>query len=150
MAITIINTQGIEISANAKVLECPQIMGDLDEQREETEYGCLSTDDVYVALGKITRAPFTMQALYKPEGVDGQAELDTAFYDIDEIPIKLELSDADTSVGEVGAVGTLLEFNAMVKGRKQGFPNNGAVTMDYTLKIVGTITKTPMVAGSAT
>ena len=142
MAITIINTQGTKITVETKDLECPQIIGDLDETRDETEYGCISSDEVYVALGKITRAPFTLQVLYKPEGADGQKELDDAFYDIVKKNIILELSDSTGS----GKKGTLLTFDVMVSGRKMGMPVNGAVTIDYTAKIVGTITKTPAAA----
>ena len=141
MAITIINTQGTKITVETKDLECPQIIGDLDETRDETEYGCISSDEVYVALGKITRAPFTLQVLYKAEGTDGQKELDDAFYDIIEKEIVIELSD-----GASTKKGTLLTFKVMVSGRKMGMPVNGAITMDYTAKIVGSIVKTAAAA----
>ncbi len=149
MAISVINTQGTVITVGGAIVECPQLIGDLEETREDTEYGCISTDEVYIALGKITRAPFTMQTLYKPEGIDGQEELNDSFYNIINKEVIIELSDADTTVGDVGASGTLITFDVKVKGRKLGLPVNGAVTTDYTCKISGEIVKTAMVPGTA-
>ncbi len=137
MAIAYISTQGTIVRANAVIVDCPQIIGEITETRATTEYSCLTSDESIVALGSITRAPFTMQVLYNPDGTValGQAELETSFDGPVDIPFEIELNDNPT-----GTTNTILQFNGGVSERKKGFPKDGALTMDYTVQVSSAIT----------
>lgn len=140
--IQLINTQGTEITVNTEILSCPQVVGDLAETRNKTEYTCLNSNDSVMALGSITRAPITMTVLYDPDAVtaSGQNELNTAFDDNTPVDITMELSDNPT-----GTSGTIISFTGVVSGRSKTFPKDGAIGTDYTVEISSAITVTPLV-----
>jgi len=85
MAITVLNSQGTKIYVastttaiddcvkaktalgTAKVVGCPQSLGEISETRAVTEYKCLTSNDSAKALGAISRGSLEIGLAYGRE-----------------------------------------------------------------------------------
>jgi len=61
------------------LINCPQSVGDLSEQRNSTEYKCLSSDETVKSLGAISRSSFDVGVLFDPDDKAGLQLLQQSF-----------------------------------------------------------------------
>lgn len=134
MAIKKIDTQGITVKANTKVVGTLQSLGNLEEKRAVTEYACMDNNDTIKSLGTISRGSFAIGLLLDPTDATGQKELRNAFKNNTDVALSLELPDGTTS-------GTTFTFTAKISGHSLGFPKDGAVPLDITAEISSDITE---------
>lgn len=158
MAIDLINSQGttlyvvpestdtsdctaIETAlASAKVIGCPQTIGDLQESRSVTEYKCLDSNETTKSFGSITRGSLDIEMLLNPDDTEGQSELKTAFADNTPVKIIIELPNPTTAgTGH----GTLYEFTSGISSVTTGIPVDEAIKYTVTLEIASVITECP-------
>ena len=121
----------------AKIVGCPQSLGDLSETRTATEYKCLSSNDSVKALGGISRGSLEIGLLLDPDDVNGQSELRLAFADNTPRKILIELPNAVTK-GALGH-GTVYGFTASVSGVSTGIAMDAAISYTVTLEISSAI-----------
>jgi hypothetical protein len=131
------------------LLGCPQSIGDLGESRNVTEYKCLSSDETAKSLGAISRGSMDLGVLLDPDDTSGQDALKTAFKSNTPVMIGIELSDADTSVGPVGASGTMYWFEGGVSAMTTSIALDEAVTGSFTVEISSEIIECPGIPGTA-
>jgi len=160
MAINVLNSQGTKIYVapattaldtcmlvetalgTAKLVGCPQSLGEIAETRSVTEYKCLSSNESAKALGAISRGSLEIGLLLDPEDAAGQAELKTAFKDNKERYIIIELPDGPTAPA-TGMHGTLYVFKAGVSGVGTTIEQDAAISYKVTLEISSDIQECP-------
>lgn len=138
MAITKVDTQGITVKANTKVVGTLQTLGNLEEKRAVTEYSCMDSNDTIKSLGTISRGSFSIGLLLDPSDATGQKELRNAFKNNTDVTLSLELPNGTTT-------GTTFSFTAKISGHSLGFPKDGAVPLDIIAEISSEITETAAV-----
>ena len=164
MAITVLNSQGTKIYVaasttdisdcakaktalgTAKLVGCPQSLGEISETRTVTEYKCLSSNDSAKALGAISRGSLEIGLLLDPEDTAGQKELKDAFKSNTEVYIIIELPNgtaAGTSGSPAAKHGTLYIFKAGVSGVGTSIEQDAAISYKVTLEISSDITECP-------
>lgn len=134
---------------NSYLVGCPQSIGSIEETRTVTEYKCMSSNDSAKALGAISRGNIELGLLFDPEDVLGQNELKDAFTNNTLIGVGIELPDADISVGETGAIGTIFYFEGSVSAVSVGIEQDAAITYTVTVEISSDVVEYPMIAGTA-
>lgn len=168
MAIEVINSQGTQVwiadvPATAwadcdeaitglqagSLVGCPQSLGDIGGTRSVTEYKCLSSDESAKSLGSISRGNIEIGLLLDPADVEGQAALNAAWESNTNVMVGIELSDADVTLGETGASGTIFYFEGGVSSVMVGITMDEAVTYTVVVEISSEITECPMVPGTA-
>ena len=130
----------------AKVVGCPQTLGEISETRTVTEYKCLSSNNSAKALGAISRGSLEIGLLLDLDDATntdagGQAALKTAFADNKEVYIIIELPDSTDATG--GKHGTLYMFKASVSGVGTTIEQDAAISYKVTLEISSEITTCP-------
>jgi len=157
MAIKVLNSQGTKIYvapaatdvsdcdkikaalAAAKVVGCPQSLGEITETRAVTEYKCLSSNESAKALGAISRGSLEIGLLLDPEDAAGQKELKDAFANNEEVIVIIELPDSTGT----GKHGTLYTFKAGVSAVGTSIEQDAAIAYKVTLEISSAITECP-------
>lgn len=155
MAINVLNSQGTKIYVDesttpladcsaavaalgtAKLVGCPQSIGDISETRTVTEYKCLSSNESAKALGAISRGSLEIGLLLDPNDTAGQKALKDAFKSNTLVNIIIELPDSQ------GTNGTLYYFQAGVSGVSTGITQDEAITYTVTLEISSDISECP-------
>lgn len=142
MAITKVDTQGIQLSADGNAVGCLQSIGSLEESRTVKEYTCLSSDESVKALGAISRGSLEISVLLDPAATDGQATLVTAFETNADVALVIELNNQITpTTGN----GTQYAFTAKVSRISKEFPADEAIMLNITVEISSAITETAAV-----
>jgi hypothetical protein len=160
MAITVLNSQGTKIYVaasttdisdcakaktalgTAKLVGCPQSLGEISETRTVTEYKCLSSNDSAKALGAISRGSLEIGLLLDPDDTAGQKELKDAFKANTEVYIIIELPNGTGTAG-TAKHGTLYIFKAGVSGVGTSIEQDAAISYKVTLEISSDITECP-------
>ena len=155
MAVSVLSSQGTKIYVapkgtdvsdctkvatalgTAKLIGCPQSLGNIEESRDMTEYKCLSSDDTAKTLGAITRGSLEIGLLLDVDDTDGQKALKDAFAANEEVIILVELPDS------AGAHGTTYVFTGLVSSVSTGIEQDAAITYDVTVEIASAITECP-------
>lgn len=170
MAINVINSQGtlayvldaataatitgtpatdIPIIQGGDLIGCPQSIGNIEQTRAVTEYKCMSNNESAKALGSIERGNVEIGLLFDPTDTAGQDALKAAFAANTVVGLGLELPDADTSVGETGASGTIFYFEGGLSSVSIGIVQDEAVTYTVVIEIGSDVTEYTAVAGTA-
>lgn len=136
------------IQAGAEAL-CPQSLGELTRTREVTEYGCVSSNESLKSTGKMSYGDFSLELLFDDTDVAGQKDLYDAMEANTPIILAMESPNADTSLGDTGASGSIVWTEALVSGDGIAYPSNGLVGYNVTLSPYGGYNRCQSVAGSA-
>ncbi len=159
MALNGIDTQLVTVTVDAApggipagspaTLACVMTLGDYKQARNTTDYECMSSNESSTGLGSIKRDPLSFELLYNEDAADGQDVLKTAFDSNENVQVEIEFNNADTSVGETGAVGTTIDALMGVSEFIMTMPKDGKVGANFTLVFMGAATVTDMIPGSA-
>lgn len=128
--------------------ECPTSIGDLGRTRAVQEYSCIDSNESVKAGGRMSYSSYTLELLFNPDDITGQEALYQALESNTPIILAVEASDADTSVGETGASGTMVWTEAIVSSDTLGYPADGKITYTVTIDPYGGYTRCPMVPGT--
>ena len=169
MAITVLNSQGTKVYiapaatdisdctkvktalGTAKLVGCPQSLGEIAETRSVTEYKCLSSNESAKALGAISRGSLEIGLLLDIDdatntSAGGQAALKDAFKNNKEVVVFIELPNgtpAGPSGTPAGKHGTLYMFKAGVSGVGTTIEQDAAISYKVTLEISSDIKECP-------
>jgi len=110
-----------------KNIYCPQSVGDLSEQRNSTEYKCLSSDETVKSLGAISRSSFDIAVLFNPDDKAGLQLLQQSFRTNKPIIMGIEYGD------------TMIYFSINVSGFVTGISMDSAITNTATIEISSNI-----------
>ena len=164
MAIKVLNSQGTKIYiadgttpiadcaavktalGTAKLVGCPQSLGEITETRAVTEYKCLSSNESAKALGAISRGSLEIGLLLDPEDAEGQKALRDAFKANKEVYVLIELPNG-VAAGASGTPpakhGTVYMFKAGVSAVGTTIEQDAAISYKVTLEISSDITECP-------
>ena len=135
--------------ATAKLIGCPQSIGDITETRNSTEIKCLSSNESSKALGAISRGSLEIGLLLDPTDAEGQNALKDAFANNEQVIIAMVLPDEPKGAGGTPTTkgnGTTYSFVAGVSGVSTGIAMDSAISYKVTLEIASAITECPAVA----
>ena len=129
---------------SAKVVGCPQSLGEIAETRSVTEYKCLSSNESAKALGAISRGSLEIGLLLDLDdatntNAGGQAALKAAFKDNKEVYVIIELPNATDPAKH----GTLYVFKAGISGVGTSIEQDAAISYKVTLEISSNIQECP-------
>jgi hypothetical protein len=159
MAIKVLNSQGTKIYVlpestdmsdcdkiaaaltSAKLVGCPQSLGNIEETRNEKEIKCLSSNESVKSFGAISRGSLEIGMLYDPDDAEGQAELTKAFKDNKLVWIVIELPNKPATAGSKH--GTLKAFKAGVSGVSTTIEMDSEIGYNVTLSISSSVTECP-------
>jgi len=98
-----------------KVIDCPQTIGEIVEQRQVQEYKCLSSNESAKSLGAVSRSSFDIEVLLNPDDTAGQLMLRDSF--MNNTPLIMGIEYGTTmiyfNIG-VSAVGTTIAQDAAI------------------------------------
>jgi len=127
-----IKTIGTKVSVNSKEVGCIQSVGDIDLNRDITEYECINNGDIELAVGNIKAGDIPIGVKYNPSDSAGAGELETAFKSGSAIPYSVELSDTAGTNGT-----TFMWDGAVITSWKITPEQNGFVIATFTVKLNG-------------
>jgi len=136
------------IKAGKQVL-CPQDLGEITRTRDIKEYSCLSSNDVLKSAGAMKLGEVTVGMLLDPDDISGQTALYDAMEANDTVIFAFELANADTTLGDTDASGTIFWYTGVISGDGISIAMDEAVLYSSTISLTGTQNKCAAIAGSA-
>jgi len=136
------------IMAGSAVI-CPQAFPEVSRSRSVTEKKCLSSNASSKTAGAISWGDGTFELMYSPDDTTGIKALADAFENNTPVIIGFMADYADTSVGAVGASGTLFWFETLITSEGIKFPDGDAWGLSYSISPYGILNKCPAVPGTA-